>query len=543
VDWYGHDNLVRSPGEPTLSDNDITTIQVVPQELDSIWLVPGTRQITANWTPHSCTNILGYNVYRSSGPGNVPRDSVCCDGGRTGAPPGFTRLAFVAAGITSYLDNNNGAGLDFQDQYCYIVTAVFPAGMQSCPTQPECVQLSRDLPVMVNDSVTVTDAANGAILVRWMRPDLEAIDTLFYPLPYFYQLQRGTGQSTAGLTDVPGALFSFNDTTFIDAPLDTRTTNYTHRVRLLDATSREVQPGNSSSSIFLSVSPGNFRNFLQWRSTTPWTNQVYEIFRSAPDEAGPYQLLDTVFANGQSTFAYTDDSLTVGVNYCYFVRSAGQYSRSEIRRPLRNDSNRGCAIPRDSIPPCVVGRDSLALTANCDSATVDLRWVVDSTAACTGDLAFARLYYSRTQGGSRALIYQTPNASTQQYQYRNAQGITGCYVVTLVDTSGNESGPSQSVCVQGCDVIDIPGVWTPTDPSQPGGWGPTNPRGILRMQANVYDRWGLNVFSGNLLTNRWKGDFNGIPCPEGVYYYILDITLDDLNFTRVQRAGHLTLLR
>ncbi|MBL0098383.1 MAG: hypothetical protein IPP46_19220 [Bacteroidetes bacterium] len=78
--------------------------------------------------------------------------------------PAMSRIGSVNGfGVTTFTDNNNGAGLAIAVQYCYMVTAFYPDGAESYASVEFCNRLNRDLPVITNVDVNSTDAATGQI--------------------------------------------------------------------------------------------------------------------------------------------------------------------------------------------------------------------------------------------------------------------------------------------------------------------------------------------------------------------------------------------
>ncbi len=47
------------------------------------------------------------------------------------------------------------------------------------------------------------------------------------------------------------------------------------------------------------------------------------------------------------------------------------------------------------------------------------------------------------------------------YIHKNLPSFAGCYYVTAVDRSGNESRPSNTVCKDNCPYYELPNVMTP----------------------------------------------------------------------------------
>jgi hypothetical protein len=128
----------------------IRVIAPAPQNLITI---PVGNGIVLNWDPSICSNATGYRIYRRTGPytGVIP---CPCD---NGAPSytGYVQIGTVSGlNNTTYIDNNNGNGLTIGIDYCYLVTAVFPDGSESCASEQSCNSLKKDLPVITNASVS-----------------------------------------------------------------------------------------------------------------------------------------------------------------------------------------------------------------------------------------------------------------------------------------------------------------------------------------------------------------------------------------------------
>ncbi|WP_207432668.1 T9SS type A sorting domain-containing protein [Sabulibacter ruber] len=97
-------------------------------------LVSATPQngnsIQLTWESYGCTNARRIYIYRKVNPsGFAPK---ACDAGIP-ASAGYTLVGNVPATATSYVDNNNGQGLDLTQKYSYRMYADFnePAGGKS----------------------------------------------------------------------------------------------------------------------------------------------------------------------------------------------------------------------------------------------------------------------------------------------------------------------------------------------------------------------------------------------------------------------------
>lgn len=549
VDYYVHDDVIHGaspPFEVTLSDNHIIKIKVRPNPVRNLVLTPGSRQIQLDWDRNDCPNALGYEIYRSFGQTGFVPDSICCEGTPT---DGFERIAFLQGwDSTSYLDNNNGAGLEFRDVYCYRIVTVFPGGYRSCPSEEACERIKRDFILMTNDSVAFTDPANGAVFVSWSTPD--SIDQGFFPPPYTYKLfhAAGSGAFQEILTNI-----QFNDTTYTHGGLDTETQPHRYQVRLFDATGAEVEPAisNTPSSIFLTTAPAHESVNLSWTEAVPWLNSMYYVFQ-ADDFNGTYVLIDSVPGTGASTHTYTARGLENGEEYCFFIRSLGSYNDTGVKDPLINDSQRTCEIPRDTVPPCIPSRDSLlaGAEADCEALVVNFSLTVPPD-SCASDFGNYYLYYAPDSLGNYTLIHTfTPGNLTYTFNGVTQGSIAGCYRFTADDTLGNISLPSEPFCFDNCPVFQIVNVFTPNGDGINDFFKPIFLRSVRQVKLTIFDRWGVAVLPETVFdrptaaTPFWNGTArNGTEAPAGVYFYVLEATLDQLIPVTLQRTGSVTVLR
>ena len=144
----------------------------------------------SDWLPTGCPQVIGYKIYRRNGvfPGSIP---CPCDNGAP-AYSGYQLIGTVTgSNVLQFDDSNNGSGLLVGIEYCYIVTAIYPDGSESCASPQACASIRKDLPVLTNADVRTTDLTNGSIYVAWSKPN--ELDTVQYPGPYQYKLYRING--------------------------------------------------------------------------------------------------------------------------------------------------------------------------------------------------------------------------------------------------------------------------------------------------------------------------------------------------------------
>lgn len=119
----------------------------------------------------------------------------------------------------------------------------------------------------------------------------------------------------------------------------------------------------------------------------------------------------------------------------------------------------------------------------------------------------------------------------------------GTYSLTV------SSGPlgcsaTESVIVHKDCYADIPNAFTPNGDGENDYFFPRQllSRKVTRFNMQVLNRWGQLVFETNRTDGRgWDGRFNGSPQAQGVYVYLIDLTID--NQRQEKHQGNVTLIR
>ncbi|RLD60296.1 MAG: hypothetical protein DRJ05_04925 [Bacteroidetes bacterium] len=68
----------------------------------------------------------------------------------------------------------------------------------------------------------------------------------------------------------------------------------------------------------------------------------------------------------------------------------------------------------------------------------------------------------------------------------------------------------------------------------------------IKFEMSIYNRWGERVFESKSINEAWDGTYNNIPCPLGVYVWVIDASAFDENefFSGASKMmGNVTLLR
>jgi len=153
----------------------------------------------------------------------------------------------------------------------------------------------------------------------------------------------------------------------------------------------------------------------------------FHIFRSTTGEADSFVLIGTA-----PTASYADANFQFGQTYFYRVRTVAQFGVDTIESA---DSVVVSVTPRDVFPPPAPTR----LVAIASPARVDLTW----DASPAADLAGYYVYRSEQAGGGYLRLTPALHLAQSFTDTGVELGKTYYYVVTAVDTEGNESPPSE----------------------------------------------------------------------------------------------------
>lgn len=533
--------ITDSRGEISfLSTLETVLIKVVGPPPEDVQASAEPEQIKVTWEkPYSCEDadnnyFQGFSVWRRIGSNQFQPDT--CRPGLNGQ--GYTRLNVplvtdMEDGQYFYIDTDVERGRT----YCYRILANFAqlsaAGnpfnkVESLPSAEACVQLSRDIPLITKVSVINTNSTAGSIQIDWTKPVAADLDTVMNPGPYRYQLFRAEGLNGTNFQPIPEANFesqfynSANDTTFLDVGLNTVNNAYSYKVAFhVNGESQPLGETNVAASVFLGASPTDEAINLSWQEMVPWDNFEYVIFRQ--NEQGGFDSIGIT-----TEMSFKDIGLINGEEYCYKVQSIGTYGIEDIISPLLNFSQEICSIPGDNVPPCpptlMVSNicDNISGDVNPDFFVNNLLWT-NPNEVCeeVNDVERYNIYYTPTEDGEFQLIETINFADITTYEHRPDLGIAGCYVVTAIDSSRNESAFSNTVCVDNCPSYTLPNTFTPNGDGTNEIFKPFPYRFIDRIDFKVYNRWGGLVFETTDPAINWDGkNLSGKDLKDGVYYYV-----------------------
>jgi gliding motility-associated-like protein len=115
------------------------------------------------------------------------------------------------------------------------------------------------------------------------------------------------------------------------------------------------------------------------------------------------------------------------------------------------------------------------------------------------------------------------------------------WVKTTIDSCS--SMDSINIIIEDCEIkLEIPNFFSPNNDGVNDVFVPSKIKGILSVNALIYNRWGNLVFTSDDLNIKWDGKTNnGDKVADGVYYWIVNFT--DRNNNKSSKNGSITLLR
>lgn len=500
-------------GEKKLSDIDNFNIKVLGPPPELTGASPEGKFIRLAWKNYGTTAISGFNIYRKEGASPFVPDS-CTSG--IPSSTGFVKVGYIAGSSTvSFLDTDNGQGLQYSREYTYRIVAVFTNGAESKASNEISSSLVSGVPVITNVSVRTTSSTNGSIVVRWKKPD--KLDTIPALGPYEYLIYRAdeiTGTNYKQIRSIQTA--TLNETSFVDSLINTRTGGFIYKIELYNnATGNRFIIGDPgyASSVFLTAVPGDRKVRFVITRNVPWINTRYDFFRLNEttmkfDSVGTTNLLD-----------YVDEGLINGRQYCYKVRSIGGYTAIDMPKNLINFSQETCMTPIDNEAPC---QPEITVTSQCDSLYNTVRWTI-SGSECFQDVAGYNIYYKLITEENLSLLTVINDKNTFIYKHLPGEVIAGCYAVSAFDLVGNESLKSVMICVDSCNFYEIPNVFTPNG-DDINDWLKAKTSGLVeRVDFKLFNRYGVLIFQTDEPKLNWDGTYKGKIVSPGVYFYQCDV--------------------
>ena len=474
---------------------------------------PEGKFIRINWKNYGTADISGFSVYRRESASAFNPDS--CTAGIP-VSTGFIKVGYISGSSSvSFVDTDNGQGLQFGKEYTYRIVAVYPNGTESKASNEVMSTLVSGVPVIRNVSVRNTDQVNGSIYLAWKKP--LRLDTIPAMGPYEYLIYRAEGISGTNYQLIKSLpTVNLNDTVFIDTLINTQTKAFIYKIELYNnETGKRFLIGDPSyaSSLFLELLPGDRKAKFTIRRNVPWINNNYDIFR-LNETTLKYDSLGTT-----NLLTYTDTGLENGKQYCYYVRSSGGYQNPGLPKNLINFSETTCITPVDNEPPCI---PELSVSSQCDSLYNTLKWKV-SDPVCFSDVEGYKIYYKLTTDENVSLLATINDRNVFSYKHSPGEAIAGCYAITAFDLVGNESPKSAMICVDSCNFYEIPNVFTPNGDNINDRLVAKTSGLVEKIDFKLFNRNGLLLFQTSDPKINWDGTYKGKIVSPGVYFYQCDV--------------------
>jgi gliding motility-associated-like protein len=499
---------------------NVSVTVVAPPPLNPAATAIGNN-IFVTWNQSPCPQATGYKIYRRNGLYSGVIQCPCTTGVPTNT--GFALIATVQ-GLDSltFSDSNNGLGLSHGIDYCYMITAIFADGSESCASVQACAELKKDSPILTNVSVVTTDITNGAMYIAWSAPT--QLDTSQYRGPYVYKIYRSSDFAGSNMqyVDATPSSINLNDTIYHDnivlnGSFNTQDYPWSYRIDLYSHDTL-VDKSQVASSVYLKLSPTNHTINLSWSENVPWLDTAFDIYRLNHFTAN----WDFIAHTTSNTFS--NPGLANDTVYCYYVRSEGYYSQPGFVVPDTNLSQRNCVAAKDNVFPCA---PNLTINANCIAHVDSLIWNNPNYTCASGVIEY-KVYIDTNYSADTStfkLLATITNLSDTTFIYNNPYSIAGCFKVTALDTILNETQIANTVCVDNCPDYTLPNVFTPNGDGLNDFFHPFPYSFVKDIDIEIFDRWGIKMFSTTNPDINWDGTNQSTKglCPDGVYYYICKV--------------------
>jgi gliding motility-associated-like protein len=151
--------------------------------------------------------------------------------------------------------------------------------------------------------------------------------------------------------------------------------------------------------------------------------------------------------------------------------------------------------------------------------------------------------FTNTSINSNSYIWNWGDGSTYSgFDTSHVFTNSGVYTVILIATNGPcFDTASVTVVVYDDYSIVIPNIFSPNDDGINDNWGVLC-KGVVKLHAEVFDRWGLKLYEWNTINGGWDGyTTSGQHAAQGTYFYM--ITVRDIHDVDHIEQGSFMLVR
>ncbi len=512
-------------GSPNLFSSKTMHIRVLPPPVKLLSVTSGRSLFSLTWERSQCEEAVGYQIYRKEGHGPSAHNS--CDN--------FADSSYVLVTTIPNIDSLNFTDylIDEDDliagtTYCYVVLVLCKDNYTSVPSNEECAILNSDNPTVLNVDVRATNAANGAIYLRWQRP-ASILDS--NPDNYFYYIW-GNPPGSMHL-DFIDSISSSIDTTYMVTGLNTVSNRYEFKIELYEKNQlTRIGSSRKAQSLYLNAVGKNKRCELRWHSAQAWINHYFVIERENGSQ------FDSIGIT--SSLSYTDSNVVNGEKYSYRLRAYGSYEPNVSKETLINYSQITSAIP-ELDTPCPP--KMFPVQTNCDPASNLVSWEIDED--CAEMITSYEVYYQPYQNAELILLTTT---SEEYYLHQNLSSIAGCYSIRAINSQRMKSDFSDSACVDydRCMDYSLPNFFSPNDDGYNDYFEAFSHEFAGGFNIQIFNSWGRLVFESTDPDFKWDGkDIHSKQnCPDGAYYYIANIEVNGwIGKYEKKLTGSVTILR
>lgn len=308
----------------------------------------------------------------------------------------------------------------------------------------------------------------------------------------------------------------------------------------------QIQGTYTASGIENFITIGNFRKDIntinaQVKPLSPPDNTAYYYI----DDISVLEINNANAFSKDTIFKCASDSVILGTDSTEFATYSWQ--------PTTGLSCTNC--PNPIAKPLVTTKYYLT-KQQCSATTIDSVIVSIRTPTTPANAGLDRTI---CLGKTTVLGSDSLNNTTYTWQSSASLSCTSCphpaasptattiYILQRKECSF-VSKDTVKVIIDDCDpTYIVPNIFTPNYDGVNDTWGInfSSINHIQNFQMNIYDRWGLLVFSSNTELSqpntRWDGHtMSGEACSNGVYFYIVTF---DKNDEQIKLKGFLSLLK